>query len=130
MIKIHLEDLVANAIIEIERRTKRTYVTGRELNNYGRAVLFDLKAKNIRAKLEISKDLFKNTYQDYFSVYGDGYQLNPEKSTEDVVNHFRKHTSYDVLLSLVDDRIIDKSFNLYPPKQKYMTFNRKKDRIS
>ncbi len=128
MIKVYLKDLVANAIIEVASRTQRTYVTGRELNNYGREVIANLKTKNIRAKLELSKEevsKFRNTYQEYFIVSGDGFQLNENKSIENVIDSFRGNMSYEVLLSLVDDQVVNKSFNLYSPKQKHRMLSRK-----
>lgn len=125
MIKIYKKDIVSNAIIEIGNRSERRYVTGREINNYGREVISNLKSRNIRAKLEVSKDLinqFENLYSDYFSICGDGYKLKDDKNIDDVIDKFRRNVAYDVLLAFVDDKVVDKSFNLYNPKQKRKTF--------
>lgn len=121
MIKIGVKDIVANAIIEVGSRSERRSITGRELNNYGREVIFNLKARDIRAKLELSRELtnkFEITYQDYFSISGDGYKLNDDKCIDDVIDKFRRNVPYEVLLAFVDDKVVDKSFNLYKPKQK------------
>ena len=121
MIKIGVKDIVANAIIEVGSRSERRSITGRELNNYRREVLFNLKSRDVRAKLEWNRELtnkFESTFQDYFSIYGDGYKLNDDKCIDDVIDKFRRNVPYEVLLAFVDDKVVDKSFNLYKPKQK------------
>lgn len=121
MIKIGVKDIVANAIIEVGSRSERRSITGRELNNYGREVLFNLKSRDVRAKLEWNRELtnkFESTFQDYFSIYGDGYKLNDDKCIDDVIDKFRRNVPYEVLLAFVDDKVVDKSFNLYKTKQK------------
>ena len=95
MIKIKIDDLVANALIELCSRGYRDFVTEREINNYGIAVMEDLSRKNIKAKLVLSKEsttAFEDRNKEFIVSYGSGYQINDNIKIDDLINRFRKNT--------------------------------------
>lgn len=108
---IGIEDLAANALIEIMKKTDRSFLTYSEIESYGAEVVQILKENGEKAVLILSRDntdaLFKN-YSEFFEEQEKdgkkGILLREGKSTEDLIQHFRGYLALDVLLAFMDQR--------------------------
>lgn len=72
---IGIEDLVANAIIELVEKSQRNEVLFSEINRYGATVVQILSEKDNKAILILSKErtsAFLNDYSDFFELYTNG----------------------------------------------------------
>ncbi len=107
---IGIEDLAANALIEILRRdeTKR-FVTYEELENYGTAVVKLLSERGEEAVLILSRDntnIALRNYSGYFyektCMGKEGIALRENISVEDLIKKFRGWISFDVLRAFVN----------------------------
>lgn len=107
---IGIEDLAANALIESMRRAEKTFLTYKEIENYGSRVVEFLNEKDEKAVLILSREstcaLFRN-YSDFFeekSVNGEmGIELKKEVTLEDLINQFRGYLALDVLMAFVNE---------------------------
>lgn len=110
---IGIEDLAANALIESMRRSKKTFLTYKEIENYGSKVVEFLNEKGEKAVLILSREstnaLFRN-YSDFFQekeVNGEmGIQLTKEVTLENLINQFRGYLALDVLMAFVNDNSV------------------------
>lgn len=112
---IGIEDLAANALIEILSKNDRRFVSYGELEAYGSEVISILSQKGEKAVLILSREstnaLFRN-YSDYFeeklmdSVQGIGLKENI--SVDDLEDAFRGYLSLEVLMAFVDEQSIAK----------------------
>ena len=110
---IGIEDLAANALIESMRRSKKTFLTYKEIENYGSKVVEFLNEKGEKAVLILSREstnaLFRN-YSDFFQekeVNGEmGIQLTKEVTFENLINQFRGYLALDVLMAFVNDNSV------------------------
>ncbi len=103
-IYIGIEDLVANALIELMEKSQKRSVLFKDLDNYGACVIKLLNEKGEQAVLLLSKQRtneFLHDYSDYFElldVDGDeGIQLCEGVSTEQLWEKFRGYLSIDVM---------------------------------
>lgn len=110
---IGIEDLAANALIELMTRKDLRVVTYDELESYGNAVIDVLNEKGEKAVLILSRDstnaMFRN-YSDFFEEIetqnGLGISLRQGKDVDDLIDRFRGYLSWDVLLALIDDKSV------------------------
>lgn len=110
---IGIEDLAANALIELLKKSTRRFLTYSEIENYGAEVVQILKENGEKAVLILSRDntdaLFRN-YSDFFEEKEEdgkpGIQLKEEKNVEDLIQHFRGYLALDVLLAFMNQRSI------------------------
>lgn len=110
---IGIEDLAANALIESLRRAKKTFLTYKEIENYGSRVVELLNEKGEKAVLILSREstnaLFRN-YSKFFkekNVNGEkGIELNEEVTLENLINQFRGYLALDVLMAFVNDNSV------------------------
>ena len=112
---IGIEDLAANALIEILTKTKKTFVTYRELERYGSEVVRILNSKQEKAILILSRESTNNMFRDYShifeeQVFGDelGVQLKEGKTSDDLIELFRGYLAWDVLLAFVNESSLAK----------------------
>ncbi len=106
---IGIEDLAANALIEILNFNNKKYVSFKELEDYGSRVVTILSEKNEKAILVLSREntqaLFRN-YSDFFvekSIDGtNGISLREEITVDDLEDAFRGYLSLDVLKAFMD----------------------------
>lgn len=110
---IGIEDLAANALIESMRRAEKTFLTYKEIENYGSRVVELLNEKGEKAVLILSREstnaLFRN-YSDFFlekNVNGEkGIELKKEVTLENLINQFRGYLALDVLMAFVNENSV------------------------
>lgn len=101
---IGIEDLAANALIEMLNHDQKKFVSFQELESYGAFVVTKLKNNGEKAILILSRAsteaLFRN-YSEFFqeeSVDGNtGISLRDEVTVEDLERAFRGYLSLSVL---------------------------------
>lgn len=110
MIYIQIEDLAANAAIELLKREKAVRIPLTNLYNYGKTVVSLLNQKDIRAVLQLDK----YSTMDFIDRYDDIFRINIENE-EDVLTivkgtdsrtlwgKFRGYLSVDVMLEFMKD---------------------------
>lgn len=111
-IRIGIEDLVANALIElVDNDENNREVTYKQLNDYGALVIETLIAKNEEAVLIVSKErtrAFLHDYSEFFEVRVNGQQekciaLREGKTTDELRELFRGYLSLDMLLAFISE---------------------------
>jgi hypothetical protein len=110
---IGIEDLAANALIEILKKGEKRFLTYTEMENYGTEVVRILKENGENAVLILSRDntnAFFRNYSDYFEEeeYEEkkGIQLKEGKTVEDLIIQFRGYLALDVLLAFINQRSV------------------------
>lgn len=110
---IGIEDLVANAIIELVEKSQRNEVLFSEINRYGATVVQILSEKNNKAVLILSKErtsTFLSDYSDFFELYTngteEGIRLKGNVSVSQLWEKFRGYLSIDVMMAFTDARSI------------------------
>ncbi len=110
---IGIEDLVANAIIELVEKSQRNEVLFSEINRYGATVVQILSENDNKAILILSKErtsAFLNDYSDFFELYTngteEGIRLKENISVGQLWEKFRGYLSIDVMMAFTDVRSI------------------------
>ena len=110
---IGIEDLVANAIIELVEKSQRNEVLFSEINRYGATVVQILSENDNKAILILSKErtsAFLNDYSDFFELYTngteEGIRLKENISVGQLWEKFRRYLSIDVMMAFTDVRSI------------------------
>lgn len=108
-IYIGIEDLVANALIELVEKSEKREVLFKELDDYGAKVIKYLTDKQEQAVLVLSKErtsLFLHDYSDYFELFtsnmDEGIRLKEGVSVNELWKKFRGYLSVDVMLAFMD----------------------------
>lgn len=106
---IGIQDLVANALIELTEGSEERKVSFKMLNEYGAKVVEILNKKGERAVLVLSRDdtnRFIHDCTDYFKIDFENNEeyicLRDNVTTDDLRKMFRLYTSYEVLQAFVD----------------------------
>ncbi len=111
-IRIGIEDLVANALIEmVDNDENNREVTYKQLDEYGAVVIDTLNAKNEEAVLIISKErtnAFLHDYSDFFQVRMNAHNekciaLIEGKTTDELRKLFRGYLSLDMLMAFISE---------------------------
>jgi len=107
---IGIEDLAANALIEILQNKKKNLnqypVSYAELENYGTEVVRYLTTKGEEAVLIFSREstnsMLRN-YSDFFEETEDGtaITLREGKTVPDLVERFRTYLAFDVMMAFM-----------------------------
>lgn len=115
LIHIGIEDLVANALIELVEKTGKREVLFRELDEYGAMVIKVLNDKNEQAVLLLSKERtndFLHDYSDMFEFFSngieDGIRLKKDVEVDQLWKKFRGYLSTDVLLAFMNEMSLRK----------------------
>lgn len=110
---IGIEDLAANALIELLQKNERNYLTYDELEDYGTRVVRLLSEQGEKAVLLLSRDNTEALFRDYSDFFEEdsfngqlGIRLREGKNREDLIIQFRGYLALDVLMALVDERSI------------------------
>jgi hypothetical protein len=113
MIRIRIEDLVANALIELNQRYGIRKVTGDQINAYEKAVLEHLMQQGIHAIYCCDRYMFaqfKDEYSDFFTVCEDRYSIeyfmNENISAGNLTEKFRGYLSLKLLLAFINDDVV------------------------
>ena len=108
---IGIEDLAANAIIELLENEKNGEVLFSQLNRYGAVVIRILNEKQNDAILILSRERtnsFFNDYSDYFEPFtngtDDGIRLKEGVTVDDLWGKFRGCISVEVMKAFMDER--------------------------
>lgn len=108
-IYIGIEDLVANALIELAEKSEKCEVLFRQLDEYGAKVIKYLNDKQEQAVLVLSKERtneFLHDYSDYFELFtsgmDEGIRLKAGISVSRLWEKFRGYLSVDVMLAFMD----------------------------
>lgn len=111
---IGIEDLAANALIELLRKNQRNYLTYDELEDYGTRVVRLLSEQGEKAILLLSRDNTNALFRDYSDFFEEdsfdgkrGIRLKEGKGREDLIIQFRGYLAVDVLMALVDERSVE-----------------------
>lgn len=109
-IYIGIEDLAANALIELLDKKNKREVLFSELDNYGSEVLKILNSDGEKAILILSKERtmdFWRDYSEYFDVFtngeAEGIRLKDDITLEKLWSKFRSYLSVDVIKAFIDE---------------------------
>lgn len=115
LIYIGIEDLVANALIELVENSNRREVLFKDLDEYGAMVVKYLNEKNEQAVLLLSKERtndFLHDYSDMFEIFSDGIndgiKLKNDVEVEQLWEKFRGYLSVDVMMAFMDKMAVSK----------------------
>jgi len=108
---INLEDLVANALIEMIEKNNTNKVSFEQLRKYGNMLISWFKNNNnedvilLLSKHYISELIYN--HPDYFEIYDnnetDNYiKLKQTKTAKDLRDRFRSYLSVDMLMAFMD----------------------------
>lgn len=111
---IGIEDLVANAFIELVDKSNKKEVMFSQLNEYGATVVEVLFEKGQKAILLLSNEktsTFLLDYSDYFELFTsesgeEGLKLKQDITVDDLWEKFRGYLSFDVMMAFMDKRSI------------------------
>lgn len=110
VINIGIEDLAANALIELVENSDKREVLFKELDEYGGEVIRYLHDRQEQAVLALSKDrtnAFLDDYADYFETFSRGIEkgirLKEGISTGQLWEEFRGYLSVDVMRAFMDE---------------------------
>lgn len=111
---IGIEDLAANAMIEVLKKSKRRFLTYEEIENYGARVLQILNENDEKAVLILSRDCTNEFYRNYSDFFEEteinkhrGISLKENKEVEDLIKVFRGYLALDVLLAFVNEKSVE-----------------------
>ncbi len=112
---IGIEDLAANALIEILTKSKKNFVTYKELEGYGNEVVSILNSKEEKAILILSRESTNDMFRNYSHIFEEqsfgedlGIKLKDGKTVDDLIEEFRGYLAWDVLLAFVDEKSLAK----------------------
>lgn len=112
---IGIEDLAANALIEILNKNQKNFVTYAELEAYGAEVVSILNAQGEKAVLVLSRENTNNMFRNYSDIFeeldsenGLGIALKEGITIDTLIDKFRGYLAWDVLLAFIDDKSLAK----------------------
>lgn len=107
---IGIEDLVANAIIELVEKSKKGEVLFSQINRYGAKVVQILSNNGKKAILILSEErtnAFLQDYSDYFELFStgneEGIRVKEDISVGDLWKRFRGYLSIEVMKAFMDE---------------------------
>ena len=110
---IGIEDLAANAMIEMLKKGGQRFLTYNEIEMYGAEVVQILRENKEKAVLILSRentDALFRSYSEFFEEseqYGKkGIKLKENKEVEDLIQQFRGYLALDVLLAFMNQRSV------------------------
>lgn len=113
MYYIQIEDLAANALIELLETSKdNRSVSFSVLSKYGNVVVEKLRKENKEVYLLVSRDTtyaFLSDYTDFFDI-DDSFEiitLKEDKTIEDLKTKFRSNIALDVLMAFISKEAVN-----------------------
>lgn len=110
---IGIEDLVANAIIELVEKSQRREVLFSEINRYGATVIQILLEHDKKAVLILSQErtnAFLHDYSYFFELFSngteEGIRLRENVTVDELWDKFRGYLSIDVMMAFMNDRSV------------------------
>lgn len=109
MYYIEIEDLVANALIELFERFDKKSISFQTLSQYGDIVVKHLVRNNKEVIAMYTRDKtvqFFRDYTDFFDVDEIGITLKNGISVQDLKDKFRYNMAFDVFLAFVSEEAV------------------------
>lgn len=110
---IGIEDLVANALIEIVEKTGKRFVRFSQLSEYGNVILMNLKKDNTDVKLVFNRDATNQFFHDCSDIFtieeiNDDIiiSLNDNISTNYLRSQFRINIALQLLKAFVSKEAV------------------------
>ncbi len=110
---IGIEDLVANAFIELVDNSKKKEIMLSQINDYGAKVVKLLLAEGKKAVLILSEEkthVFLHDYSDYFELFstdeGEGLRLKQGITVDQLWEKFRGYLSFDVMMAFMNEQSV------------------------
>ncbi len=111
---IGIEDLAANALIEVLSKTGKRFLSYFEIEKYGAEVVRVLSEQNgEKAVLLLSRENTTALYRNYSEFFMEreqdgslGIELKPDKEVEDLIKQFRGYLSLELLMAFINERSI------------------------
>lgn len=111
---IGIEDLAANALIEVLNKEEKRFLTYTEIEEYGNRVIQYLSDQNEKAVLILSRESTNALFADYSEYFIEaevdsciGIELKKDVSVETLIDKFRGYLSLDVLQAFVDKTTLE-----------------------
>lgn len=111
---IGIEDLVANALIELVEKSQKKEVLFSALDEYGATVIKILLENDKKAVLILSDENtheFLNDYTDLFELFSngeeEGIRLKSSVTVDQLWRKFRSYLSLDVIKAFSDSRSVE-----------------------
>ena len=108
-IYIGIEDLAANALIELLKKKDERFVSYEDLEEYGTEVVRLLNDKGEKAVLVLSRENTNNMFRDYSNMFEEKYKdsklgiaLKKNIKADDLIDKFRGYLAWEVLLAFVN----------------------------
>lgn len=109
MYYIQIEELAANALIEVLENYQRKVITFEALTEYGDIVVSILKEKNKDVVFQLSNSSDNNIfhdYTDYFTVTDKEITLKDGVTIDMLKDAYRSNISFDVFLAFIDKKAL------------------------
>lgn len=110
---IGIEDLAANAMIEMLKKGSRRFLTYNEIEMYGAEVVQILKESGEKAVLILSRENTNALFRSYSEFFEEdeqngkkGIKLKDDKEVGDLIQQFRGYLALDVLLAFMNQRSV------------------------
>lgn len=110
---IGIEDLAANALIELMEKSSRREALFSEIQQYGANVIKILLENGDKAVLILSKERtneFLHDYSEYFELFSnereEGVRLTADVTVDRLWEKFRGYLSVDVMLAFMNERAV------------------------
>lgn len=110
---IGIEDLAANAMIEMLKKGGRRFLTYNEIEKYGAKLVQILRGNEEKAVLILSRENTDALFRNYseFSEESEqngkrGIKLKKNKEIKDLIQQFRGYLALDVLLAFMNQRSV------------------------
>lgn len=110
MYYIEIEDLVANALIELLERFKKKTISFQTLSRYGDIVVEHLVKENKEVVALYTRDRTDKFFRDYtvfFDVNDNGITLKDGITVKQLKDKFRYNIAFDVFLAFVCEEAVD-----------------------
>lgn len=110
VMKIGIEYIAANALVELYENSKQNYVSIEDLRNYGITVKEILKDNNIEAILLMSDYYliqFVHNYSDMFEVFNEKIYKKDNVTCDDIRERIIAYMKMDLLMAMVDKKSLE-----------------------
>lgn len=108
--KIGIEYVAANALVELYETSKKNYVSFEDLRNYGIEIKKVLKDNNIEAVLLLSDyDLirFAHNYSNLFTIKDENIYINDGITCEIIREKIISYMKMDLLLAMLNGKSLE-----------------------
>lgn len=110
VMKIGIEYIAANALVELYENSKQNYVKIEDLRNYGITVKEILRDNNIEAVLLMSDYYliqFVHNYSDMFEVVDEKIYKKDNVTCDDIRERIIAYMKMDLLMAMVDKKSLE-----------------------